>query len=409
MAPKVKYLMGIDLGGRQLRFILAEQKTGNIFTINSKSSKRSFLSPFNECEDIYADQCFTNIPNKEKVAFYITKKLQKYLEEVKISKNDIVGVGIAVAGRLQGKGCFIGSNVPLKYANKTNISYGIDLVATLKKYFSKDIDIVIENDATCAGLVQAICYEQMGIDPQKTFFITVSTGIGGGGPKRDLDEIGHIIVDGYFPGLKPLCGCGTYGCIEAFASGEGIKKQALTILELYFNQPHNFEKFNTFENIRTKGKHNLKEIIIKSKLTKLFQDKKDINAKIIFGLANLDKKRKQADESRTCTLGRDEFAYYLIDTAADRFAKVLIDISRIHGIERFGIDGSVVTNNPKYLDLVQKKINLYDSNCIFGIEIKVELAPLGDYTTDYGALFLVVDPAHKKKWIDTMIKLQNNI
>lgn len=63
----------------------------------------------------------------------------------------------------------------------------------------------------------------MGIDPNTTFFVTVGTGIGGGGPKRDLNEVGHILVDGYFPKLVPRCGCGASGCIEAYASGEGIK------------------------------------------------------------------------------------------------------------------------------------------------------------------------------------------
>jgi predicted NBD/HSP70 family sugar kinase len=386
------YLLGIDLGGTQLRFILAEEKTG-ITVINKQSSKKSYPSPFCENEELKKDSYIYNLPDKEKVNAYIVKKLPAYLKELNIQKEQISGIGISVAGKVHSDCSFIGANMPKKFAKKIGNKYGVDLISDLKQIF--DVRIEIENDANCAGIAQSIYYAEQGIDPNSTFYITVSTGIGGGGPKRDLDEVGHMIVDGYFPGLKPLCGCGTYGCIEAFASGEGIKKQALTILNIYFNKSELFNKLNIYENIRTDKKYNLQEIIRKSELKNLYQDKKDINAKTIFNLANLNKKRKTPDD----------FAYYLVDTAAARFAKVLINISSVHSIERFGVGGSVVTNNPKYLDLVQKKINLYNSGCILDMKIKVELTPLGDYTTDYGALFLVVEPKYQQQWIKTIMKL----
>jgi predicted NBD/HSP70 family sugar kinase len=249
-------------------------------------------------------------------------------------------------------------------------------------------------------LVQSIYYEHVGIDPNTTFFITVSTGIGGGGPKRDLDEVGHIIVDGCFPGLTLLCGCGTYGCIETYASGEGIKNQALNILNLFFEDQTTFEKLNIFENIRTENRHNLQQIVDCSELKHLYKDKMNINAKRIFELANLDKTKDTTDK----------FAYYLVETAAERFAKVLVSLSNIHGIERFGIGGSVVINNPRYLDIVRQNMLLLHkcSTNIFKSNLEIEVSPLGEYITDYGALFLVVHSLHKENWIGTIIRLQHN-
>ena len=400
MAVKTTHLLGVDLGASQLRFILAERETGNTNVVAGRNSKISYNSPLSECGGVFADPFFSKIPDTEKVAAYVARKLQEYLEELDIGKETIAGIGVSVAGRIQSDGRFIGSNVPLEYAKKVGKSYGIDLLTSLRDVFSKHVNIVIENDGYCAGLVQSIYYEHMGVDPDTTFFITVGTGIGGGGPKRDLDEVGHIIVDASFPKLMLPCGCGAYGCIETYASGEGIKNQALNILNLFFEDQATFEKLDIFENIRTENRYSLQQIVDCSELKHLYEDKMDITTKEIFELANLDRKKDTTDK----------FAYYLIETAAERFAKALASLSNIHGIEHFGIGGSVVINNPRYLDIVRQKISLLHrcSNSIFKSNLKIEVSPLGEYITDYGALFLVVDPVHKKNWIDTIIRLQLN-
>jgi len=400
MSIKSKYVLGIDLGATQLRFIIAKEENGNTDVIGGTNSKKSLPSPLSEDVKLFSNVFFSQIPDTEKVSAYVTRQLEIYLAELGITKESITGIGFSVAGNVLGDGRFIGANVPLKYAKKIGKFYGIDLITSLRKIFSNDFKIVIENDANCAGLAQAMYYEQMGLDPGKTFFVTVSTGIGGGGPKRDLDEIGHIIVDGYFPGLAPLCGCGAYGCIEAYASGEGIKNQAVSIFDLFFKSRDSFEKFNVFEDIRTEGASNLYRIVDSSALKRLYTNGLDISTKTIFDLANLSKMKKVSDE----------FAYYLIESAAERFGKVLYGLSNIHGIERFGIGGSVIVNNPLYLDLVLRKISALrkDSDDIFKGNLEIEVSPLGEYVNDYGALFLVVDPAYKKNWIDTIMRLQGN-
>jgi len=393
---KNKFLLGIDLGGTRLRFILGDPEDGVIQDIDTgRKAKVSYDSPLNEAAVVFESSFFSKTPDNEKVAVYVVTNLIEYLTNLNICEKDIVGIGISVAGKVLKDRRFIGSNVPLKYTTKIGQSYGIEIVSILKNVFTETVNISIENDANCSGIVQASYYENKGIDPYKTFYITISTGIGGGGPKRDVDEVGHVNVDGYFPGLVPRCGCGSFGCIEAYASGRGIKNQAINILKLFYESPETFNEFNTFENIRTIGKYNLKHIVDQSVLRSMYLGKNKIDTKKIFELANIDELNNYTDQ----------FATYLIEIAAERLAKVILTISNIHGIERFGIGGSVMINNPKFLDIVKAKLSsIYKtSNDIFKSELVIELSPLGEYISDCGALFLVVDPNFKKKWIEKVI------
>ena len=66
-------------------------------------------------------------------------------------------------------------------------------------------------------------------------YITVSTGVGGGvidhgqmllGATGAAAEVGHMTIDMN----GPVCGCGNRGCLESFASGTGIRNQAVAAL-----------------------------------------------------------------------------------------------------------------------------------------------------------------------------------
>jgi glucokinase len=88
------------------------------------------------------------------------------------------------------------------------------------------IPTVIDNDANLGGLGEAVYGAGAGCDP--LFYVTLSTGIGGGlitngrvfhGADSFAGEIGHIPVcpDG------PRCGCGANGCLERMCSGFWIE------------------------------------------------------------------------------------------------------------------------------------------------------------------------------------------
>ncbi len=85
-----------------------------------------------------------------------------------------------------------------------------------------EVPTVIDNDANVGALGEAIYGAGAGCDP--LFYMTLSTGIGGGlvsggqvyrGADSFAGEIGHITVR---PG-GPQCACGAEGCLERMCSG----------------------------------------------------------------------------------------------------------------------------------------------------------------------------------------------
>lgn len=86
--------------------------------------------------------------------------------------------------------------------------------------------VLIDNDANAAALGEYHFGAGMGVS--SLFYITVSTGVGGGwildgkpwrGSENMAGEIGHMVVDP----SGPSCLCGKCGCIERFASGRYIE------------------------------------------------------------------------------------------------------------------------------------------------------------------------------------------
>lgn len=96
----------------------------------------------------------------------------------------------------------------------------------------------IDNDANIAAIGEHRFGAGQGCD--SLFYITVSTGVGGGWiingqPWRGADgmagEIGHTVVDP----TGPECLCGKQGCVERLASGPYMAQQAQELLRA---EPH---------------------------------------------------------------------------------------------------------------------------------------------------------------------------
>lgn len=92
----------------------------------------------------------------------------------------------------------------------------------------------IDNDANVAALGEHRFGAGQGYD--SLFYITISTGVGGGwilngkpwqGAGGMAGEIGHIVVDP----AGPVCLCGKRGCVERFASGPYMAQNAKDILQ----------------------------------------------------------------------------------------------------------------------------------------------------------------------------------
>ncbi|MCC5613716.1 ROK family protein [Nostoc sp. CHAB 5836] len=99
------------------------------------------------------------------------------------------------------------------------------------------VPVGVDNDANVAALGEHRFGAGQGYD--SLFYITVSTGVGGGwilngkpwrGAGGMAGEIGHMVVDP----AGPVCLCGKRGCVERLASGPYMAQNVREILE---NEP----------------------------------------------------------------------------------------------------------------------------------------------------------------------------
>ncbi|MGF2039962.1 MAG: ROK family protein [Nostoc sp. CmiVER01] len=108
----------------------------------------------------------------------------------------------------------------------------IPLKGLLEEEFG--IPVGVDNDANVAALGEHRFGAGQGYD--SLFYITVSTGVGGGwilngqpwrGTGGMAGEIGHIVVDP----AGPVCLCGKRGCVERLASGPYMAQNVREILQ----------------------------------------------------------------------------------------------------------------------------------------------------------------------------------
>ena len=142
----------------------------------------------------------------------------KYMEEKKISREDIIGVGIGVPGAVNNKGIVAGCD---------NLGWGHFSVKDALEPLL-DMPVVAGNDATVAALGE--CWKGGGQGYKSVVLVTLGTGVGGGiiidgkpvhGFSGAAGEIGHIII--HPDGLT--CPCGQRGCFEQYASTLALMHQ----------------------------------------------------------------------------------------------------------------------------------------------------------------------------------------
>ena len=130
-------------------------------------------------------------------------------------------VGLGIPGMVDRLGV-------LRFAPNLKAVAGSDVRATASARMP-GVQLVVENDASCAALAEARTGAARGAS--RALVVTLGTGIGGGvvaggrveiGARGFAGEIGHMVVDP----AGPPCPCGRRGCWERFASGGGLGRLA---------------------------------------------------------------------------------------------------------------------------------------------------------------------------------------
>ncbi|MDD5111995.1 MAG: ROK family protein [Candidatus Altiarchaeota archaeon] len=402
----MKYVVGVDFSASQNACMLAEYETGRILRKKEVLRGAFYKEPNSPDDSPRPLDCYCpGLPVEDRAHAYLAGLVQGFLNDAGIKKSDVMAVGISLAGKLFSDGrdgkdvLFMGANTPKRFGKTESGRTSINATRTLRKEF-RGIPIIGGNDCNCTGIAQSILYETRGIGPKKTFYLTISTGIGGGGPKEDADEIGHMVIGNVHPAVSLKCGCGVQDCLEAYASGTGISNFAKKIIWLYRMNPRKFAGYASYERevgrlLDKNGRpFNLKEAAVKSMLA---------------GMINEKQRKGEAFTAKDvfkAMYKKDLLAYHILNTTARMTAEVIASTAQIHDLERVGIGGGVGANNPKYVGMIQKHVNriLIKGNKMLPKGVIVEVCPLGKAANDYGALSLAMPEKYRAQWAKTMLK-----
>ena len=204
MPSRPTFIIGVDLGGTNL-VVGAMPEDG--------SREIAFRS-----QPTHAAQGAESVV--ERMVQMIEDVIAVTAAETGATRDDFVGVGIGAPGpmdRDQGV-VIVAPNLGWKmFPLRERIQSATGLRTTL------------DNDANCATLGEWWTGAAKGA--RNVIGITIGTGIGGGiiidgqlfhGVSDVAGEIGHMTIDS----TGRRCGCGNYGCLEAYASGTAIAVRA---------------------------------------------------------------------------------------------------------------------------------------------------------------------------------------
>ena len=193
------WCFGIDLGGTSVKCALF-QTDG---TVEEKWEIKTRVE--NEGKEILPD---------------IAKTILAKMEEKKIVKEDVAGVGIGIPGPVDENG---------EIACAVNLHWGRK---NIEKELAELTGLVVKagNDANVAALGEM--WKGGGQGSKNLILVTLGTGVGGGiivnekmvtGAHGAGGEIGHASVE---MEVEEACNCGNKGCLEQYASATGIARLA---------------------------------------------------------------------------------------------------------------------------------------------------------------------------------------
>lgn len=199
------WLAGIDIGGTKIAVSLG--------TASGKVVERSQFS---------SEQGKQVNRSIEQIRAVLTGFFRKH----KLTKRQILGIGVAVPGIIDPKTQRIEKSPNLPSWE------GVALKKILSQTFK--LPVSVENDANAAALGEK--YFGLGKKIEDFIYITVSTGIGSGivaggrlvrGAKGIAGEVGHMTL----VRAGEQCPCGKRGCLEAYSSGTAMAAFATKALK----------------------------------------------------------------------------------------------------------------------------------------------------------------------------------
>ena len=204
MAPRSKYLVGVDLGGTNIVAGALAEDGSDVVALRSEPTR----------PDQGADAVV------DRIVRMIDTVIAETIAHSGAKRDDVIGVGVGAPGPLDRERGIVVTTPNLGW---TNFPLR-DVIAERVR-----LPVRIDNDANCATLGEWWMGAAKGAN--NVIGMTIGTGIGGGvilggrlyhGSSDVAGEIGHATID--ITGRR--CKCGNYGCLEAYASGPSIADRA---------------------------------------------------------------------------------------------------------------------------------------------------------------------------------------
>ena len=195
----MKYCFGVDIGGTTVKL--------GLFTTDGEIVDKWEIKTRTENQG-------------EAVLPDIAEALREKLEEKKIDRDEVEGIGVGVPAPV---------NIEGVVQNTANLGWGYKEVKREMEELS-GMRAEIGNDANVAALGEM--WLGAGKGRKNIVMVTLGTGVGGGiiidgkplvGAHGAGGEIGHLCVN-YEE--TDHCGCGNTGCLEQYASATGITRLA---------------------------------------------------------------------------------------------------------------------------------------------------------------------------------------
>lgn len=195
-----KYVIGIDVGGRSVKF--------GLFTEEGELVNKSNI-----------------VTRVEENGKYILTDIYDHLlnifEKYDIKNDELIGIGLGVPGSVHNQS-FVQTAVNLGWKN-------VDMREFFREKF--DYKVKVENDANVAALGEY--WQGAAKEMDNIVMVTLGTGVGGGiiidgkvhsGVTGSGGEIGHMPI--LEEPLSRTCGCGGHRCFELVGSAPGLESLA---------------------------------------------------------------------------------------------------------------------------------------------------------------------------------------
>ncbi|PTX64443.1 MarR family transcriptional regulator [Melghirimyces profundicolus] len=159
-------------------------------------------------------------PTAEQFVSIVKEAVRQVAEKIQNKNQPLLGIGVGMHGLVdpvQGVSIY----APNLYLRD------IPIGSMLEEEFG--VPVEVENDVRALAMGESWFGQGQGIDDFVS--VHVGTGVGAGivfdgrlvhGPSFTAGELGHITIDIH----GPLCSCGNYGCLEAFAAAPAMVKRA---------------------------------------------------------------------------------------------------------------------------------------------------------------------------------------